>query len=436
MTLMVVGVSHRSAPFDVLDRVALDDAEVREVLDTVVGSDHVAEALVLNTCNRIEVYADVDRFHGGVEAISASLAKRSGIPADELSGHLYVHYDERAVHHMFSVAAGLDSMVVGEQQILGQVRSALRSAQDEGTVGRSLNELAQTALRVGKLIHAETDIDRHGASVVSVGLDRAAALLGGLGGRQAVVVGAGAMSSLALAYLQHAGVADITVINRTYANAARLAADSAAVGTGDSAEVRAASMDQLADCIAHSDVIVACTGADGVVVAAEHVPGDGRRRVFVDLALPHDVDPGIDEVAGATRLDLAALAAGVRRHTDAEAEAAALIDRETRTFVTALAAATVEPLVVSLRARADGILEREVARLRLRLPALDDDAAAEVERAMRRAMSTLLHTPTVRMKQLAGDPDGERFTSAVRALFDLDPDQVQVISAVPEGGHG
>ncbi len=434
MTLMVVGVSHRSAPFDLLDRVALDDAEVREVLDTVVGSDHVAEALVLNTCNRIEVYADVDRFHGAVEDIGASLAKRSGVPTEELSGHLYVHYDERAVHHMFSVAAGLDSMVVGEQQILGQVRAALRWAQDEGTVGRSLNELAQNALRVGKLVHTETDIDRHGASVVSVGLDRAAAQLGGLGGRSAVVVGAGAMSSLAVAYLQQAGVARITIINRTAANAERLAADAA--DPAGLTSVQAAPMQDLARCVADSDVVVACTGADGVVVAAEHVPADGRQRVFVDLALPHDVDPSIDGVAGATRLDLAALAAGVRRQTDSEAEAAALIDRETRVFVAALAAASVEPLVVSLRARADGILEREVARLRLRLPALDDAAAAEVERAMRRAMSTLLHTPTVRMKQLAGDPDGERFASAVRALFDLDPDQVQVISAVPEGGNG
>ncbi|MFI0433022.1 MAG: glutamyl-tRNA reductase [Candidatus Nanopelagicales bacterium] len=434
MTLMVVGVSHRSAPFEVLDRVALDDAEVREVLDSVVGSDHVAEALVLNTCNRIEVYADVDRFHGAVEAIGASLAKRSGIPTDELAGHLYVHYDERAVHHMFSVAAGLDSMVVGEQQILGQVRTALRWAQDEGTVGRALNELTQNALRVGKLVHSETDIDRHGASVVSVGLDRAADELGGLGGRRAVVVGAGGMSALAVAYLQQAGVTAISIINRTHANAERLAVES--VDTAGLAEVQAAFMDDLAGCVAQADVVVACTGADGVVVTADHVPADGRRRVFVDLALPHDVDVDVARVPGATRLDLAALAAGVRRATDSEAEAAALVDRETRAFAAALAAATVEPVVVSLRARADGILEREVARLRLRLPALDDAAAAEVERAMRRAMSTLLHTPTVRMKQLAGDPDGERFASAVRALFDLDPDQIQVISSLPEGGDG
>ena len=198
------GVSHRSAPFELLDLLALNDDGVRALLDAVIVSDHVAEAMVVSTCNRVEIYADVDRFHGAVEDLGAAVAKRAGLPVDALAGHLYVHYDERAVHHVFSVAAGLDSMVVGEQQILGQVRQALRTGQEFGSVGRTLNELGQSALRVGKRVHTDTEIDRHGASVVSVALIGRLAKMGGIGGRRAAVIGAGAMASLAVAHLLHA----------------------------------------------------------------------------------------------------------------------------------------------------------------------------------------------------------------------------------------
>lgn len=431
MTLLVVGVSHRSAPFDLLDDVAGDDDATRDLLRTVVASDHVAETMVVSTCNRVEVYADVDRFHAAVEDITAALAKRAGRTVGELVGHLYVHYDERAIHHVFSVAAGLDSMVVGEQQILGQVRSSLALAQDVGTAGRTINELGQTALRVGKRVHTDTTIDAHGSSVVSVALDRAAAALGGLGGRRAAVVGAGAMASLAVGHLVRAGASDVVIINRTRANAERLAAESA-VAVGSS--VRAVEYERLGDAVAAADVVVACTGAAGTVIDAEQVPPREQLRVLLDLALPHDIATAVADVPGAVRIDLAALAESSDRHTDSEAAAVAIVDQETTAFVAAVAAASVEPIVVSLRARADGICEREVSRLRLKLPQLDDEAAAQVERAMRRAMNTLLHTPTVRMKQLAADPDGERFADAVRALFDLDPATIQAIVAAPEPG--
>ncbi len=429
MTLIVVGVSHRSAPFGVLDHVALDGDGVHTLLDHVVASDHVAEAMALSTCNRVEVYADVDRFHGAVDDIGAALAKESGIPMSELAPHMYVHYDERAVHHVFSVASGLDSMVVGEAQILGQVRTALGAAQEFGVTGRTINELGQTALRVGKRVHTETTVDRHGASVVSVALDRAADILGGLGGRRAAIVGAGGMATLAVAHLQHAGVAAITVANRSRSNAERLVA---AAADGAGAPLRVVDMRQLGEGLAEADVVVACTGASGTVIDAEHVAPRDATRVLLDLALPHDIDVAVAQVPGAIRIDLADLAHLPHHHSGAESAAAAIVDRETRAFVTAQAAASVEPIVVSLRSRADGILDHEVSRLRLRLPQLDDAAAHEVERAMRRAMSTLLHTPTVRMKEMAGDPDGERFTEAVRALFDLDPASIQVISTPPE----
>lgn len=431
MTLVVVGVSHRSAPFDVLDRLATDDAGAHKLVTDSLASDHVAEAMVLATCNRVELYADVDRFHGAVEDLGHVLSKASGVPMAELGAHLYVHYDARAVHHLMSVASGLDSMVVGEQQILGQVRQAHKDARDNGALGRELHALTQAALRVGKRVHSETGIDHHGASVVSVGLDEATVALGSLVGINAVVVGAGAMSALAVNHLRLAGVKHITVVNRTKANAQALTDDlSARAG----AEISTADLSELAVVVADADLLVACTGASDVVVTADHVVA-GRKRVFVDLALPHDIDPVIADVPGCHLITLASLATNVSRHSDAEGAAAAIVDDEARRFVVERAAVTVQPLVVSLRAQADGILEREVQRLRLRLPELGDREAAEVERAMRRALSALLHNPTVKIKELAADPEGERLAAAVRALFDLDPDSVQVISGL-EGAGG
>ena len=433
MTVIVVGVSHRSASFDLLDRVALDDDGARDLLESVVSSNHVAEALVLSTCNRVEVYADVDRFHGAVEDITAMLAKHAGLPVVDFSASAYVHYDERAVHHIFSVASGLDSMVVGEQQITGQVRTALRTAQELGAAGRVMNELGQSALRVGKRVHSETAIDRHGASVVSLALDHAAGLIGGLKGRTATLVGAGAMAGLTVAYLHAAGIAELIVVNRTRANAERFLSDTAADSHGP--EVRVAALAELPAAIAVSELVVTCTGATGTVIGVSELAETsvGSAKVVVDLALPHDVDPAVGSLPGVTLVNLASLGRLPGQHSQAENDAAMMVDAETSAFLAVQAALSVEPVVVSLRARADGILEEQVQRLRLKLPQLDDAAAAEVEKAMRRAMSSLLHTPTVRMKQFAADPGGEQFAAAVRALFDLDPAAVQALSTPPEG---
>src|SRR4051794_12546404 len=206
MSVLVVGLSHRSASVELLERTALSDDGVGKLLADVVGSDHVDEALVLATCNRLEVYADVRKFHGGVQEVTERLAEHTGVPLDVLTGHLYVHYEDRAVQHLFAVASGLDSMVVGEQQVLGQLRAALQRAREDGTVGRTLGSLSDRALHAGKRVHAETGIDRAGRSLVTVGLDIAERSLGGLAGRDVVLVGAGSMSSLAAATLRRRDV--------------------------------------------------------------------------------------------------------------------------------------------------------------------------------------------------------------------------------------
>jgi glutamyl-tRNA reductase len=273
MSLLVVGLSHRSAPVSVLERASLsEDAQVKLAQDTV-AAEPATEAAVLATCNRIELYADVDKFHAGVAELSTLLARHSGVGLDELTPYLYVHYEDRAVHHLFSVACGLDSMVVGEGQILGQIKDCLARAQELHTAGRLLNDLFQQALRVGKRAHSETGIDRAGQSLVSFGLEQLAAgapVAQWARGKRALVIGAGSMSSLAAATLARAGVAEIVVANRTFERAERLAR--ILTEGGESAvAARAVRMDAVRDELTRADVAVSCTGATGIVLTAEEV---------------------------------------------------------------------------------------------------------------------------------------------------------------------
>ncbi|QCD57453.1 glutamyl-tRNA reductase [Streptomyces hawaiiensis] len=294
MSLLVVGLSHRSAPVSVLERASLNaDAQVKLLQDTV-AAEPAAEAAVLATCNRIELYADVDKFHAGVAELSTLLAQHSGVGLEELTPYLYVHYEDRAVHHLFSVACGLDSMVVGEGQILGQIKDSLARAQDVHSAGRLLNDLFQQALRVGKRAHSETGIDRAGQSLVTFGLEQLAR--GGdvqqwARGKKALVIGAGSMSSLAAATLARAGVAEIVVANRTLDRAERLAQ---ILGEGDDTDVlaRAVPMESVPAELTRADVTVSCTGATGLVLTAESVAQAIEGRTPAPPAVPGKDGPG------------------------------------------------------------------------------------------------------------------------------------------------
>ena len=429
MTVLVVRVSHRTAPVSVLDRIALVEDQVRDLQAELLASPHVAEAMVVSTCNRIEIYAEVTKFHGGVVDLTARLAKTAGIPRDDLTPYVYVRYEERAIQHLFEVTSGLDSMVVGETQILGQVRNALRLAQDSAAIGRSLNDLVQNALRVGKRVHHETGIDHAGASVVTVALELAAQELGGpVAGRRVLVVGAGAMSSLAATVLVRQG-AKVLIANRTAANGARLA---------ESLGADVLAFDELSSALPTVDLVVTCTGAAGVILDLDSVAAAVVDRVaplvVVDLALPHDTDPAIAELPRVVRIDLSTLAQspGAQVSERDVAQARAIVADEVDGFVSAIAAQRVEPVVVSLRARADEVVDAELERLRLRLPQLDDATANEVSRSLRRAVSTLLHTPTVRMKELAAENDGTRYAQALHILFDLDPEAISQLTPATE----
>ncbi|HEX8933497.1 MAG TPA: glutamyl-tRNA reductase [Pseudonocardiaceae bacterium] len=452
MSLVVVGLSHRSAPVGVLERVATSVADPGKVQAELLEREHVAEALLLSTCNRVEIYAVVTTFHGGLADITDVLAHQSAIALDELSDHLYVHYAAAGVEHLFSVAAGLDSMVVGEPQILGQLRTAYAGAEQAGTIGRTLHEVVQQALRVGKRIHAETGIDSAGASVVSEALAAAADELSagggaGLTGRRVLVLGAGAMGGLAAAQLRRARVAEIVLANRTQASAQRLAALCTAEGT----PARAVGLDGVASALPGVDLVICCTGAIGAVISVDQVTDAvgvtqatdavgvnqvtdaGRAPLVVcDLGLPRNVEPGVGEVPGVILLDLGTVAQRLEQRgsgSNAVSAAQCLVSQEVRDYLAAQRAAEVTPTVAALRRRAAEVVDAELLRLEGRLPALDTTVRDELARTVRRVVDKLLHAPTVRVKQLAEAGGGQAYADALRELFELDPQAAAAIAA-------
>jgi glutamyl-tRNA reductase len=434
MTLLVLGVNHRSAPLRVLDELAADPQELAMLPVDAVRLPSVSEAMVLATCNRLEVYADVAAFHASSRDLADLLAKAMGTNRDDLLPHLYISYGEAAVRHVFEVAAGLDSLVVGEQQIVGQVRGALAAAQEAGTAAKRLNSVLQAALRAAKRIHTGTDIDRHGASVVSVGLAAAQEALGtDLASARALVVGAGAMASLAVATLHAAGVRDLTVLNRSHGRAASLAAPVGADVAG---------LAELPDRIGHADLIVTCTGSTDLILHRREVAAARRSAehplTLLDLAMPHDTDPALGELPGVTRIALIDLVDRPERAASADdlAQARRILDEELHAYTADEARRRLDPLVVSLRARAGEYVAAEADRVRARMPHLSADDLAEVENALRRAVNGLLHTPTVRVQELANDPQGHRFADALHSLFDLPEAAIEALRRTEDDEPG
>ncbi|NLG54427.1 MAG: glutamyl-tRNA reductase [Rhodococcus sp.] len=439
MSVLLVGVSHRTAPVPVLERVAVTEADRPKLTDKLLGSTHVSEVMIVSTCNRVEIYAVVDAFHGALAEVGELLAEHANVSLTELHKYAYVRYSEAAAEHLFAVASGLDSMVVGEQQILGQIRAAYASADAQQAAGRTLHELAQRALRVGKRVHTETGIDAAGASVVSVALDRASSVFSdGLTGRSAVVVGAGAMGGLSVAHLLRAGIAHITVVNRTAERAENLAETARTGG----AQASTAPLSELATAMSSADILITCTGAVGAVVtlADTHValahadrPAD-RPLVICDLGLPRDVEPTVAGLPGVTVLDMEALQADPATETAAsDAQAArTIVATELTNYLTGQRMAEVTPTVTALRQRAAEVVEGELLRLDSRLPGLDDPQRDEVARTVRRVVDKLLHAPTVRVKQLASAPGGDTYAAALRELFELTPGSIAAVAQSSE----
>ncbi|ORA25474.1 glutamyl-tRNA reductase [Mycobacterium aquaticum] len=437
MSVLLFGVSHRSAPVSVLEQLSTDEAEQAKIIDQILQSSLVTEAMVLSTCNRVEVYAVVEAFHGGLSVIGQVLSEHSGMGLGDLTKYAYVRYAEAAVEHLFAVTSGLDSAVIGEQQVLGQVRRAYASAEANHTAGRTLHELAQRALSVGKRVHSETGIDAAGASVVSVALDMAASkLTGGLAGRTAAVVGAGSMGALAGAHLVRAGIERVHVVNRSLPRAQRLAKKLIEQGV----QARAFTLDHVSGALADVDVVISSTGAVRPVVsladvhhalAQRSVTEPEHQLVICDLGMPRDVDPAVAGLPGVWVVDMdriqrepTARAAA----TDADA-ARNIVATEVANYLAGQRMAEVTPTVTALRQRAADVVEAELLRLDNRLPGLDAAHRDEVAKTVRRVVDKLLHAPTVRVKQLASAPGGDSYAEALRELFELDPQAVDAVAA-------
>jgi glutamyl-tRNA reductase len=422
--VFVVGANFRSAPLELLERLAIDAEHRPKALAGLLDLEHVHEAVVVSTCNRVEVYTAISRFHGAAGDVRRFLADLHGLGLEEFASHLYDYYEERAVQHLFAVAAGVDSMVVGEAQILGQVREAFAAAQAERTVGPVLSALFARAIKVGRRARSETGIGAGLASTVTVGLRVAAGQLGGLAGRRALLIGAGGVARLAGRALRQAGAGELVVANRTPATGAALARELGG---------RAVALDQVTDELAQADLAVAATAGATPTVAAATVAAAMARRagperqgplVLLDLGVPRDVEPEVRALPGVVLADLDALRAvletdeGPRREVE---RVRALIAQETGAYMGGQREARLAPTIRLLRARAEQVRQQELARASARLAGLDERQRAAVEAVTRGLVNKLLHDPMVRGKTLAARPDGDLYVAALRELYGLDP---------------
>ncbi len=419
MSVVVLGLNHRTVPLDLLERVTIDESRLPKALHDVMSRDHVSEAVVLSTCNRSEVYVVAEKFHPAYADLRTFFSELAFVPPEELADHLYVHDGADAASHLFSVAAGLDSAVIGEAEILGQVRVAWERAQAEEAAGSQLNLLFRHALEVGKRARTETGIGRHVASVSTAAVAMAAERLGELQGRSILVMGAGDMGEGMVRSLATNGVTDIRVANRTWERAFDLAT------RVDGRAIRLADLDSS---LAEVDLLLTGTGASSMLIehadlARVMAARDGRPLLIVDVAVPRDVDPTAADLPGITLLDMddlrAFAEAGQAERRREVAGVRTMVGEELERYMGVSSAREVAPLVAALHEQADSVRRAELDRYRAKLGELDERQLEAVEALTHGIVAKLLHQPTVGLKDAAGTPKGERLAEALRDLFDL-----------------
>jgi glutamyl-tRNA reductase len=420
VSLVVVGLNHRTASVDLLERMTVPPAGLPKALHDLEGREHLAEVVLLSTCNRTEVYVRTTRFHDGIEDVHHFLADCSGLDPDALAEQLYTYHDDAAVTHLFGVTSGLDSMIIGESEILGQVREAWQIAEAEGTAGQLLSRTFRHSVEVGKRARTETGIGRHAVSVSSAAVRVAAEQLGSLEGRRVLLLGAGEVGEGMALALAGAGVGEIIVANRSRSRGQQLATRFGG---------RSVPLDDVLDVLVSSDVLLSSTGASNTLIERGDMEEvmqrrDGRALLVVDIAVPRDVDPGVGQVFGVKLLDIDDLkAVGEESLEQRRAEVGkvrVIISDELDRFRVERFAREIAPLVTSLRDHVEEFRESELERASARLDALDPAAREVVEQITRGFVNKLLHEPTVRLKDASGSAHGELNADAIAALFALD----------------
>ena len=420
MSVVVVGLNHRSVPLSILESMAVPDARLPKALHELSGSENLSEVVVVSTCQRTEIYAVARRYHAAVSDVRNFMATWSGRPPEAFASHLYEYHEEVAVRHLLRVAAGLDSAVLGEGEILGQLGDAWEAAHAEGTAGPILSILFRHAAEAGKRVRSDTAIARGTTSLSQAAVALARDALGSLSGRTTLVMGAGEMGeAMAQALAGTLGEGRLLVANRTPKRAQELAARCGG---------RALDWEDLDLGLEEADVVLASTASESILLDAGQVEAimggrDGRPLLIVDIAVPRDVDPAVSGVAGVRLFDMddisafAAQAMEGRRLEVPKAEL--IIEAELARYTEVAAERRVAPLVAALRDRAEEIRRAELARFDRRLGSLDEAQARAVEALTRRIVAKLLHDPTVALKSAAGSPAGDQLGSALQQLFDL-----------------
>lgn len=418
--LLALGISHATAPLDLLERLSATDRPIDDLVRDVTSVAGVDAAVVVSTCNRLEVYAEA-RPHADQSDMRDLLAKHTGVDRAELDPHLYSHQADEAVRHLFTVASGLDSVVVGEDQILGQVKLGLDRSQQLGHTGKVLTKAVQTALRVGKSARNETGLNEAGRSLATAGLAFFERKVGSLTGKTALVIGAGSMAGVVVAALRRSGLSRVHLANRTPEKAQRLAETAGGQGFA---------LDEVTRLLTEVDVIVGATAATGHVVGLDDVVAavaarQGRELFVLDLAMPHNIAPTVATVPGVTFVDLQRIAEEGEQDEISVASVRAahvLVDKEVGAFRTSLRLAGAGPVLAAMRQSVTEAADAELDRLAKRLTGIDRAAHQEINRSVHRIIDKFLHRPTVRVRELAADADGARYIEALGAVFvPLDP---------------
>jgi len=419
MAFLALGISHRHAHVELLERLAFSDDDLVKAYRRAADDPAIEEAVILSTCNRVEVYGNVPSYHAGFQTLKRLLCESRGVPADDLAEPLYSHYELDAAEHLFGVASGLDSMVVGEPQILSQVREALKQAQAEGAAGTAITGLFHAAARTGRRVRTETSVGAAPDTFVEAGAELGGEALEGLEGKTAVVIGAGQMSALAVKHLRRRDVGAVRILNRSLERA-RALAERTSADHGDLGDLHAA--------LAGADLVVSATGAAGIVLTERTLrdafAGRTSPMFVLDLAVPRDVEPSAREIPNVTLRDIDDLreTASVRAAATAEdlERAQAIVDEEVRRFTLRGRAERLAPLIHALRERGDAVVEAELRRFRSDLADLTPDEREAVVALARGVVAKLLHEPIVRLKELSGPGTQDQHARMLAELLGLE----------------
>lgn len=417
MTVIAIGLNHRSAPLEVLEQVTFSAEAIPKVLSEITSSEFVNEAVVLSTCNRTEVFVHAERFHDAYRDVRNSLAVLAGVDSDTFVEHLYVHFHEDAITHLFCVAAGLDSAVLGEHEILGQCKIAWEAAKAEGTSGNLLNPLFAHAISCGKRVRTDTAIGRRTVSISAAAVDLISDRRPSIDGAKVLLIGAGELGAGVANALDKSANLDIHVANRTRSRAQELADElGATVVDFESVDAELGTV----------DIVISATGAPSQVLSRDQVEADrpdGKPLLLLDLAVPRDIDPAVTDLDFVDLLVLSDLQdfanKGLEERQQQAAVARTLVDEEIQRYRDALSASEVSPLLGSLHLWAEAIRREELERYRTRLGELDESQQEALEAVSKAMMAKLLHPPSRRLRDAAGSHRGDRLAEAARDLFDL-----------------